>query len=66
MDFQDDFEEGVDGGCPAMVSKKSKRKVPKSPMSTVSTNSRKRGAWELLQRFDFTGSRRKAMKKVQK
>ena len=45
MGPMDDFEEGGDGGFPAKVSKKSKRKVPKYP-STVSTNSRKRGDWK--------------------
>ena len=66
MESDDYFEEGADGGFPGKVSKKSKKKVHKSPLSTVSTNSRKRGDWESLQRFDFIGSRRKAMKKVQK
>ena len=61
---EDDFDEGGDGGFPGNVSKKSKKKVPKSPLSTVSTNYRKRGDWELVQRFDFTGCRKKAMKKV--
>ena len=35
MESDDDFEEGANGGFPAKVSKKSKRKVHKSPLSTV-------------------------------
>ena len=62
---EDDFDEGGDGGFPGNVFKKSKKKVPKSPMSTVPTNSCKRGDWELVQRFVYTSSRKKAMKKVE-
>ena len=45
---EDDFEEGGDGKFPGNVSKKSKNFFPKSLRSTVSTNSRKRGDWELV------------------
>ena len=64
MDSEDDFEEGADGGSSAKVSKKSKKMDAKSSLSTVSTISRKRGDWQLVARFDNTGSHKKAMKKV--
>ena len=66
MESNDEFEEGADGGFPGKVSKKSKKKWPKSPLLTVFTSSRKRANWECLQRIDFTCSQKKANKKVQR
>ena len=66
LESNDEFEEGAVGGFPANVTKKSKKMWPKSPQSTVSTSSRKRTDWELVDRFDFTSKKKQAMRKVRR
>ena len=61
---EDDSEEMGEGGFPGDLFKKRNKSSPKSPISTASTNSRARGSWEQLQRFDNTGNHDKTMKKV--
>ena len=65
LESNDEFE-GAVGGFPANVTKKSKKMWPKSPQSTVSTSSRKRTDWELVDRFDFTSKKKQAMRKVRR
>ena len=65
LESNDEFE-GAVGGFPANVTKKSKKMWPKSPLSTVSTSSRKRTDWELVDRFDFTSKKKQAMRKVRR
>ena len=65
LESNDEFE-GAVGEFPANVTKKSKKKWPKSLQSTVSTSSRKRTDWELVDRFDFTSKKKQAMRKVRR